>query len=131
MKRFITIDVLNGSEMYDDSLPVLTFPESSVDKTHFIPQVDLTKVVGNITDSEKSKYYDFPDGKDTGASVPLARRKGADLAELIVEGRKLQEEFISDYNDAKAKKAHKEAVDKILNNSSVSSPAPSGSASAE
>lgn len=119
MKRYITINTLSGSEFYDYSLDCKTFGPSQADKSHFVPVTDLSQIVGNMTDSDRMAY-DFPDGKDTGASVPLSRRRGEDIAVLITEGRKLKKEVDSELSDAIEAEKNRQVVDNLLK-SSVSS----------
>lgn len=120
MKRYISVDIVIGSELFDYSLEHKKFGVSQADKSHFVPVTDLSQIVGNMTDSEKSSYYDFPDGKDNGASVPLTRKR-EDLAVLIAEGRKLKKEVDSELSDAIEAEKNRQVVDNLLKSSASSS----------
>lgn len=120
MKRYISVDVISGSELFDYSSEYKIFGPSQADKSHFVPVTDLSQIVGNMTDSEKSSYYDFPDGRDNGASVPLTRKR-EDLAVLISEGRKLKKEVDSEISEAIEAEKNRQVVDNLLNSSASSS----------
>lgn len=120
MKRFISVNVISGSELFDYTSEYKKFGASQADKSHFVPVTDLSQIVGNMTDSEKSSYYDFPDGKDTGASVPLSR-KHEDLAVLITEGRKLKKEVDSELSEAIEAEKNRQVVDNLLKSTTSSS----------
>ena len=47
MKRYETIDVINGSKIVDYELPVTEYTESLVDKSHFIPTQEAVKRLVN------------------------------------------------------------------------------------
>lgn len=119
MKRYISVNVISGSELFDYSSEHKVFGPSQADKSHFVPVTDLSQIVGNMTDVEKSSYYDFPNGQDNGASVPLSRKR-EDLAVLITEGRKLKKEVDSELSDAIEAEKNRQVVDNLLK-SSVSS----------
>lgn len=82
MKRFKTIDVVNGSSLIDYSLPEITFGKSLVDKSGFVPIADAVSglTAGNRAHVDDGNNYDFADGVDTGIDVSM-RRKGIDIAE--------------------------------------------------
>lgn len=82
MKRFKSIDVVNGSGMIDYSIPEITFGKSLVDKSGFVPIADAVAglTAGNRAHIDDSNNYDFADGVDTGIDVSM-RRKGIDIAE--------------------------------------------------
>lgn len=120
MKRYISVDIISGSELFDYSSEHKAFGPSQADKSHFVPVTDLSQIVGNMTDSEKSSYYDFPDGQDNGASVPLTRKR-EDLAVLITEGRKLKKEVDSEISEAIEAEKNRQVVDNLLNSSANSS----------
>lgn len=120
MKRFISINTVSGSELYDYTLEYKKFAPSQVDKSHFVPVTDLSQIVGNMSDSDRMAY-DFPDGVDTGASVPLSRRRGEDIAVLIKEGRRLKKEVDSELSEVVEAEKNRQVVDNLLNLSVSSS----------
>ena len=65
----------------------VVFGESVADKSYFRPDYAIVRAAtGSSTLGAPSpEYYAFPDGKDTGADMPLAYRRGVDLAELSQE----------------------------------------------
>ena len=84
MKRWITINPFDGSEIFDYTLPKKVWDESIVDKSHFIPVAEALK---NLEGNSSAMHadltrFDFPDGKDNGMVLPPSRRPGADIAEV-------------------------------------------------
>lgn len=120
MKRYISVNVISGSELFDYSSEYKVFGPSQADKSHFVPVTDLSQIVGNMTDVDKSSYYDFPNGQDNGASVPLSRKR-EDLAVLISEGRKLRKEVDSELSEAIEAEKNRQVVDNLLKSSAGSS----------
>lgn len=82
MKRFKTIDVVNGSSLVEYSIPEIVFGKSLVDKSGFVPIADAVSslTAGNRAHVDDSNNYDFVDGVDTGIDISM-RRKGIDIAE--------------------------------------------------
>lgn len=100
MKRFKTIDVVNGSTLVDYSIPKITFGKSLVDKSGFVPIADAVASLtsGNRAHVDDGNNYDFPDGVDTGIDVSM-RRKGIDIAEHFqnaYKGRQKMEEAVKE-----------------------------------
>lgn len=84
MKRWITVNPFDGSEVYDYELPSKHWDESIVDKSHFIPVAEALK---NLEGNSASMHadltrFDFPDGKDNGMVLPPSRKPGADITEV-------------------------------------------------
>lgn len=84
MKRWITINPFDGSEIFDYTLPKKVWEDSIVDKSHFIPVAEALK---NLEGNSSAMHadltrFDFPDGKDNGMVLPPSRRPGADIAEV-------------------------------------------------
>lgn len=87
-------------------------PDSTfvVDDSCFIPMAEAVAQLGsnNIGANDIKNYYDFPDGKDNGMSVPLTRTKyGKDIAEISTD-------IMNDINEKteKLSKAKKDAQKK-------------------
>lgn len=84
MKRWITVNPFDGSEVFDYDLPKKVWDDSIVDKSHFIPVAEALK---NLEGNSASMHadltrFDFPDGKDNGMTLPPSRRPGADISEI-------------------------------------------------
>ncbi len=134
MKRFETIDVINGSSLVDYSIPKITFGKSLVDKSGFVPIADAVAslTAGNRAHVDDSNNYDFADGVDTGIDVSM-RRKGIDIAEHfqnVYQGRVKMEEAAKEgsrriQREKSIREAHKAAGSNPSavsgNNSSTSS----------
>ena len=122
MLRYRTLSVNgligDGVNLYDDELVFKHFGKSLVDRSHFVPTVDLTANTGNLTESDRV-YYDFPDGKDTGLKVPRVSR-GKDIAEIIVEARESKSDVDKAIADAKSEKDYEDRIKKLVEGSSSS-----------
>lgn len=99
-KRFKTISALGDMELVDYEETFADIGESVADVSSYVPISDQVRSLpaGDIS----LQLYDFPDGKDNGMKVPLARQRGVDLAELSTEIRNQQEDVsyrIRQYND--------------------------------
>lgn len=136
MKRFKTIDVVNGSGLIDYSLPEITFGKSLVDRSGFIPMADA---VSSLTSSNRahvddSNNYDFADGVDTGLDVSM-RHKGIDIAEHFqnaYQGRiKLEEAAKEGARRAQREKSIRDAHKAAVDNSSAVSGDQSGTSSGD
>lgn len=116
MKRFETIDWLNGSKIIDYELPVIEFEESITDKSHFIPMAESVKrlSVGPVSSDTIAVMYDFPDGKDTGMNVPIARKKGVDIAEVSNEIRMSQAKIKEQLKEGKKRADIAQSVDNAM-----------------
>lgn len=84
MKRWITINPFDGSEIFDYTLPKKVWDDSIVDKSHFIPVAEALK---NLEGNSSAMHadltrFDFLDGRDNGMSIPPSRRPGADISEV-------------------------------------------------
>lgn len=90
MKRYTTIHILGNCEVKEVKLPLYDKGAYIVDKSKFTPVSELAKsVVGQSIGATDLARYDFPDGKDTGIEVPIARRR-PELAEMAVDVRNQQ-----------------------------------------
>lgn len=112
MKRWITVNPFDGSEMFDYDLPKKEWDESIVDKSHFIPVAEALK---NLEGNSSSMHvdltrFDFPDGKDTGMVIPPSRRPGADIAEIQEYVQKIDKSAQHKFNEAVEKQKAVEAM---------------------
>lgn len=76
--------------------------ESITDKSSFIPNSQLMRKAAR-EGANAQVFYDFEDGKDDGRKVPVARIKGADIAEISEEIKKEQKDVKAKIDDANAK----------------------------
>lgn len=101
---------------------VKVFEDSITDPTFYTPIGSLVRKLNSqdkIAMSRDPNLYDFPDGKDTGISLPLARRKGVDLAELSQENIELTNSVKKSLSEeAKRRKTEKQEkeINKQLSN---------------
>ena len=112
MKRWITVDPFNGSEVFDYTLPKKEWDESIVDKSHFIPIAEALK---NLEGNSASMHadltrFDFPDGKDNGMVIPPSRRPGADITEVQEYVEMIDKSAKQKFNDAVEKQKAVEAM---------------------
>lgn len=76
--------------------------ESITDKSSFIPNAQLMRKAAR-EGANAQVFYDFEDGKDDGRKVPVARIKGADIAEISEKIKKEQKEVKTKIDEANAK----------------------------
>lgn len=101
MKRYYTIDSIAGSKTFDYKFVEYEKGAYICDRSRFIPVSELAKSVRNESiGAADLGRYDFPDGKDDGRDVPIARRR-PELAEMSVEVRRQQKEVADKIADAK------------------------------
>lgn len=70
--------------------PIIDYGDSISDFTQFRPDSSIVRASG--ASGVGSEAYLYPDGIDTGADMPVAFKKGADLAEISIAVRQGQEE---------------------------------------
>ncbi|QCS36815.1 hypothetical protein [Tortoise microvirus 10] len=114
--------VLNPSnvEPYSDSFRSYVNVESLCDKSYFMPMSESVKTVSSapLSQAEINACYDFKDGRDSGARVPVDRYKGLDLAEVSNYTRKIKEAVDQDLKDAKADLNAKLSAESLITKSS-------------
>ncbi|QCS37124.1 hypothetical protein [Tortoise microvirus 57] len=114
--------VLNPSnvEPYSDSFRSYANVESLCDKSYFMPMSESVKTVSSapLSQAEINACYDFKDGRDSGARVPVDRYKGLDLAEVSNYTRKIKEAVDQDLKDAKADLNAKLSAESLITKSS-------------
>lgn len=114
--RFKRISVL-GSGLVDKTLKYDDIDAPYiVDKSKFCPIHEaLSQLTANNALSPADlAYYDFKDGKDTGAHIPVQRLHDVkDLAEMSVEIRKLNQDLASAYSKELKAKQDKEFLDSL------------------
>lgn len=114
MKRWITVNPFDGSEIFDYIPPKKEWDESIVDKSHFIPVAEALK---NLEGNSASMHadltrFDFPDGKDNGMVLPPSRRPGADITEVQEYVEMIDKSAKEKFNDALERQKAVEAMKK-------------------
>lgn len=115
MKRWITVNPFDGSEIFNYVLPEKEWDESIVDKSHFIPVAEALK---NLEGNSASMHadltrFDFPDGKDNGMVLPPSRRPGADITEVQEYVEMIDKSAKEKFNDALERQKAVEAMKKV------------------
>lgn len=107
IKRLSTINVNDGSTIIDYELPTTPDSDYVVDDSCFVPIAEAIKQLkaNNISAAEIEQTYDFPNGVDTGKSIPVTRRADySDITELssaIMEDTKTQAAELEKARDKK------------------------------
>ncbi|QCS37145.1 hypothetical protein [Tortoise microvirus 60] len=114
--------VLNPADVqsYSDSFRSYADVESLCDKSYFVPMSESVKTVSSapLSQAEINACYDFKDGRDSGARVPVDRYKGLDLAEVSNYTRKVKDVVDKDIQDAKADLEAKLSAESLITKSS-------------
>lgn len=108
MKRFKKISVFGSTFDSEYIVPECPVGTRIVDDSKFIPMSEAVKQLSKIPPMASGViegYYDFPDGRDDGRKVNVARMR-PEIVELSVDIRKKQEQLKKDL-----KKAEKIASD--------------------
>lgn len=128
LRRYSTISsvpLLEKETRIDDILVNLEkdYGESIVDDSYFVPMSEAVKnVTGQVLTPEQVKsMYDFADGKDTGAKIPVDRthRFTGDIAEMSQELHATQKQAEQELINAKEQFDAEQRIDAL--NSSASS----------
>lgn len=119
MKRYDCVSSLPGvMSLVDCSLVVEgDFGRSLVDKSHFVPVSEQVKALAlhpQLGMTAGVGVFDFADGKDNGAPVPLARRLGTDIAELSQEIRSAQADVSAKVEQARVDAANEARYDLLV-----------------
>lgn len=124
MKRFVSIVPFGGLKVVDYEQSYITdFGESVTDDRYFTPREVQPLVAAPVP---SPALYDFPDGRDSGVSLPVSRRKGVDLAEVSLEvGRlnKIVEDDLASALELKKAKDRVAALRAEVDQTQVSQPA--------
>lgn len=113
MKRFSKITPF-GMGLQDYELPPQKdFGESLSDRRYFSPTADSVRTISSS--ALPKQYYDYPDGVDTGAPVPISRRKGVDMAVLSNVIRSQQDAIKDALDSANQKMQIHQQLDSVVN----------------
>lgn len=110
MKRFKNISLFGSSLIEMEPVKGQPVGERIVDDSHFIPMSEAVKQLSKSMPLDKGVidgFYDFPDGRDDGRKVDVARLR-PEIVELSTEVRKNQEKLKKELAKA-TKKAQDEA----------------------
>lgn len=119
MKRYYTIDSIEGSKTFDYKFKEYEKGPYMCDRSRFIPVSELAKSVRNESiGAADLGRYDFPDGRDDGRVVPIARRR-PELAEMSVEVRRQQKEVSDKIETAKRVAKIKSDVSQLYSKASA------------
>lgn len=125
MKESVILPSLNTVNTHSElKIEVYELPHTKntpyvVDDSCFIPTSEAIKQLGANSGAatDLKQFYDFPDGNDTGMSVPITRTKSVkDIAEIsshIMDKVNDTADKVSEARNAAKKKA---AFEKSLNN---------------
>lgn len=126
--RLNTINFENKLIDVDYQLPKTKFGPYIVDDSNFIPMSEAVKQLTSnvVSDSVNQQYYDFPDGKDTGISIPATRTKNckdiAELSQQIMDSVEKTSQHLADIRaEQAAKKAFQKSVSDLKSSSTDSS----------
>lgn len=111
MKRFSKIDIINGSDLVDYTIPEIKFSKSLVDKSSFVPIADAVHALtaGNRAHVDDGNQYDFADGVDTGVDIS-SRKRGRDLAEVYQDVLHGSKEMVEKAQEASVHAALKKSI---------------------
>lgn len=118
MKRFNNISLFGSSLKDMDPVKGQPVGERIVDDSHFIPMSEAVKQLSKSMTLDKGVidgFYDFPDGRDDGRKVDVARLR-PEIVELSTEVRKKQKQLKEELAKA-TKKAQDEAFFNSLKSS--------------
>lgn len=104
---------------YTEQSALRKFSDSHTDPSYYqstSEQVAQFMQAGKVLSDTRKLQYDFPDGKDTGADVPLTRvlTEPADISQALTdEVSRLKSEGKKRDADATAEKKRKELIDAV------------------
>lgn len=120
MKRYITINAVTGSQMFDyDNVFKQSFEDvdSIVDKSHFMPHSSVLSALENGYSSNSNLgSYDDPQFLSQG-KIPINRRHGQTITEIYCEAQKLSSNLQEKTNDIARKRRDEEIVKKAFSSS--------------
>lgn len=125
MKRYISINAVTGSSMFDyDDVFKQSFDDvdTIVDKSHFMPHSSVLSALENGYSSNSNMgSYDDPKSLSSG-KIPINRRHGQTITEVYCEAQKVSSELKDKVDNIARKRRDDEIVKKAFtvnsNNSS-------------
>lgn len=117
MKRYITINSITGSELFDyDNVFKQSFDdvESIVDKSHFMPHSSVLSALENGYSSNSNLgSYDDPKTLASG-TIPINRRHGQTITEIYCESQTLTSRLKEKAADFARKRRDEEIIKKAF-----------------
>lgn len=117
MKRYITINAVTGSELFDyDNVYKQSFEnvETIVDKSHFMPHSSvLSALEHGYSSNSNLGSYDDPKSLSSG-KIPINRRHGQTITEIYCEAQQLSSDLNSKVNDIARKRRDEDLVKKAF-----------------
>lgn len=117
MKRYITINAITGSSMFDfDDVYCQSFEEveTIVDKSHFMPHSSvLSALEHGYSSNSNTGSYDSPDSLKNGY-IPINRKHGQTITEVYCEAQKLSTDLQAKTNDIARKRRDEEVIKKAF-----------------
>ena len=127
MKRYITINAITGSELFDyDDVYQQSYEDvdTIVDKSHFMPHSSvLSALEHGYSSNSNTGGYDSSDSLKNG-SIPINRRHGQTITEIYCEAQKLSSDM-----KIKSEKLAQKRKDEAIINKVFSTPPTSSSSS--
>ncbi len=124
MKRYITINAVTGSELFDyDDVFKQSFDdvEIIVDKSHFMPHSSvLSALEHGYSSNSNLGSYDDPQSLSSG-KIPINRRHGQTITEIYCESQTLTSRLKEKTADLARKRRDEEIVKKAFSASSNNS----------
>lgn len=121
MKRYITINAVTGSELFDyDNVYIQSFEdvETIVDKSHFMPHSSvLSALEHGYSSNSNLGSYDDPKSLSSG-KIPINRRHGQTITEVYCEAQQLTSDLKVKANDIARKRRDEDIVKKAFSTSS-------------
>lgn len=117
MRRYITINAVTGSELFDyDEVYKQSFEdvESIVDKSHFMPHSSVLAALENGY-SSNSNLGSYDDAKSlSSGTIPINRKHGQTITEVYCEAQKLSSDMQIKANEISRKRRDEEIVKKAF-----------------
>lgn len=117
MKRYVTINAVTGSSMFDyDNVYKQSFDDvdSIVDKSHFMPHSSVLSALENGYSSNSNLgSYDDPQSLSSG-KIPINRHHGQTITEIYCEAQKVSSELKDKVNSIARKRRDDEIVKKAF-----------------
>lgn len=125
MKRFISINAVTGSSMFDyDGVFKQSFEDvdTIVDKSHFMPHSSvLSALEHGYSSNSNLGSYDDPNSLSSG-KIPINRRYGQTITEVYCEAQKVSSELKDKVDKIARKRRDEEIVKKAFSVSPNNSP---------
>lgn len=115
------------SKLIEVEIQPKEFDPSITDPTFFTPVGSMVRKLNSqdkVSQQIPDLYYDFKDGRDTGMTIPISRKKGSDLAEIEREIKQVSD----DVSKAITKESKRRKQEQSETQSTSSAPVQNGEA---